>query len=376
VSDLIEQFTALPNLHPALVHFPIALLPVAVLFDGLSYWRARGWLSKAATTLYALAALGAWTAYEAGEDAADSLGIVAPHIQLHVNEHSDFGRYTLWLLGGIALARIGLDLWDRHRKKKPLRVLLLVIAVGGIGLLTLTADLGGGLVYQHGIGVAEVDDHGVEVEADGASPDRAPPAREPRPDARTAAAESRLVTEPNGAVLWRPLGSNRDALGSVLTSAEGSDLSAVSWLEPDDEREGLRLLIDGEAWLVLPGSFGDVQVELEVGLERFEGQLGPVHHIRGAGNGGFFLLEAPAGEFVLGSIEAGAERELDRASGEVPTERVRMTVSAIGRHLKGLLANETVVHGHEPAMPDGACGLLVRGKGTLSVVSMKVTPAE
>ncbi len=376
MSDLITQFTALPNLHPALVHLPIALLPVAVLFDGLSYWQSREWLAKAATALYTLAALGAWAAYEAGEDAADSLGILVPHIQLRVNEHSDFGHYTFWLLGAIALARIGLDVWDRDRKKKTPRVLLLVVAIGGTGLLMRTADLGGGLVYRYGIGVAEFDDYVTEVDAEGASPDRASQAREPRAEAQTPVAEDRLVTEANGGVEWRPLGGDREALGSVLTAAEGSDLSAVSWLEPNEERGGLRLLIDGEAWLVLPGTFGDVQIELELDLGGFEGELGPVHHLRGAGDGGFFLLEAPAGEFVLGSIEAGAVRELDRRSSEVPTGRARLTVSAIGRHLKGLLGNETVVHGHEPAMPDGACGLLVRGKGTLRVVSMKITPAD
>ena len=32
--DVLLAETALPNLHAALVHFPVALVPLALLFDG------------------------------------------------------------------------------------------------------------------------------------------------------------------------------------------------------------------------------------------------------------------------------------------------------------------------------------------------------
>lgn len=373
MSELITQFTSLPNLHPALVHFPIALLPAAVLFDLLSHWRERDWLAKAATVLYGLAALGAWAAYEAGEDAADSLGVLVPQIQLHVNEHSDFGHYTFWLLVALALVRIGLDFWDRDRQKKAPRIFVLFVALGGVGLLFRTADLGGGLVYQHGLAVAKVDEHGsAEFHERREESSKAGAARL---DSDVGTAASRLVTGPNGALEWRPLAGDREALGSILALAEGSDPSAISWVEADGDARGLSLAIDGEALLVLPGSHGDVQVELEVALGEFGGELGPAHHVRSAKEAGVFTLDVPSTEFILGSVEGGTERELDRAVEEVTSDTVHMTVSAIGRHLKGLLGDKTVVHGHEPAMPDGACGILLRGNGTVRVLSMKVTPA-
>ena len=62
-------------------------------------------------------------------------------------------------------------------------------------------------------------------------------------------------------------------------------------------------------------------------------------------------LSVPSNEFVLRSIEGETERELGRAAGEVTSGTVLMTVSAMGRHLKGLLGNKTMVHGQGPALP-------------------------
>ena len=68
------SWTSLPNLHPALVHFPIALVPMAILADVLRLiFRRQEWLDRAATGLYIAAALGALAALWAGEQAADGL---------------------------------------------------------------------------------------------------------------------------------------------------------------------------------------------------------------------------------------------------------------------------------------------------------------
>lgn len=345
------------------MHFPIALLPAAVLFDALALTRRARSLSAAAVLLYALAALGAWASYVAGEAAADSLGLLAPGVQARLNQHSDLGHYSFWLLGGLAAARVLVELWDRERRRRAPRWLLLAVAVAAIGLVGKTADVGGALVYRHGVAV---------------STGGGEPATEPEaPNAASADAEpaaSRLTETPGGGLAWRPRAGDRDALGAVLAAAPGSGLGAISWLPPQDGEPGLGLSVDGEAWLMLPRAFGDAQVELAVALEDFAGAIGPVHHVRSAGDAGFFVLETAGGEAVLGSIEAGAVRELDRQPHGAPPGVVRLTVSAIGRHVRGLVDGELAVHGHEPPLAGGACGLLVRGRGTLRIVALEVSP--
>lgn len=56
----------LNHLHPMLVHFPIALALVALLFDVVNYKFKQDWLSKSAVVLVVLAALGAMAAILSG----------------------------------------------------------------------------------------------------------------------------------------------------------------------------------------------------------------------------------------------------------------------------------------------------------------------
>lgn len=100
MNDLVANYTALPNLHPALVHFPIAFLPLAVILDALvlRFPGQREWLDRAATLLYGVAALGAAAAFLSGRHAAEALPPLALTVQVHVNEHSDSARAALWLL--------------------------------------------------------------------------------------------------------------------------------------------------------------------------------------------------------------------------------------------------------------------------------------
>lgn len=149
--------SSLPNLHPALVHLPLALLPAAMLFDLAAFLRPTWtWLERGAAMLLVLAALGAAGAVLAGERAEEGLGPQTPEVGRLLHAHEDLGKKSLMALAPLAVARLLLSIRDRERPRLTalfLRFLLLVAAGGALFLLALTADRGGALVYRHGVAV-------------------------------------------------------------------------------------------------------------------------------------------------------------------------------------------------------------------------------
>jgi uncharacterized membrane protein len=368
MSELVMRFTSLPNLHPALVHFPIALLPVALLVDlmALRFRGQREWLDRAASLLYVASAVGAIAAFWTGRSAAGGLPPLDFQVQLQVNEHSDSARAAAWLVSIVALARVAIAVRDTKLRRKVLRLSLAAIAAGAVALVYRTADLGGGLVYQYGVAVAENDDSG----RDGAE---LVLETETTTDSGSEAAD-RLVKGNDGSLAWSPRPLDREALGAVLTPAPGTSASAVSWVQPQSGAKGLGLSVDGEALLLLPGAFGDVKVEAELDAGSFEGELGLVHHVVSGSQAGLLTLSFPGGELTLASRDGEVSKRLAKATRALPVNPFRLTVTAAGRHFHGFLDDERVVHGHEPPPGDGGCGLFFRGQGELRILSMTVTP--
>ncbi|MEM7352704.1 MAG: DUF2231 domain-containing protein [Acidobacteriota bacterium] len=149
--------SSLPNLHPLSVHFPIALLPVAILFDlcGLVLQR-HPWLERAAPLLYGLAAAGAWVAEWAGERATESLADVPQATEALIARHSDLAHTTVWAMAVLAVLRLSVTLFDGATLRRVLRGIVLLLGLATLGLLLYVADLGGALVYRHAVAVDPV----------------------------------------------------------------------------------------------------------------------------------------------------------------------------------------------------------------------------
>lgn len=145
----------LQELHPSLVHFPIALLPTALAADTLGRITGSEALMETGRRLMPIAAASAAVAGVAGliSQEASHVGEDAhPYLITHRN-------LNLGLIGVVALlAR------KRARRKRP-SLGYLVAGLGGLATMTYTAYLGGHMVYAHGVGVKP---------AGGVSEDRAP----------------------------------------------------------------------------------------------------------------------------------------------------------------------------------------------------------
>jgi uncharacterized membrane protein len=139
-------------IHPAAVHFPIALLPMAFLLEAVGHFAKRDELRKAAIWLLVVGVMAAWlavlTGYLAQEYASqtvrESRGLEL--LQLH----SKMAYFVTALWSGLLLGRIYLERPETERW----RTLWLAFAFLGCLLIFFTAYLGGRMVYEFGAGVA------------------------------------------------------------------------------------------------------------------------------------------------------------------------------------------------------------------------------
>ena len=354
-------FTSLPNLHPAVVHFPLALLPIALALDLASFlWSRRLWIDRGAAALYALGTLGAGAAYLAGEAAEDGLGRLPPPATLLVAEHADWARLTLWTFVGISAARFVLA-WrarpDGPRLLRVARAALFAAAACGTWFLFETADRGGALVYRHGVAVA------------------LPREQEARRGgfAEGAAGDAGLRRASDGSLVWRPLPGDETAFLTIVRAVRGGPRTFTVVPDQGAGAEGLGLRISGLTLLVLPGRFEDVQVESRFDVSGYQGAVGLAHDVRDDGDGGIFQIST-AGQAALIRISGGSSRTLAAGSGRLPRGVVNLTASAAGSHLKGMLDGALLVHGHASRREQGQVGLFFDGSGTVRVLEVRVTP--
>lgn len=140
-----------PGIHPLIIHFPIALLSLAVGLTVLELFYSRPWLVKAIAGLYLFGALGAVLSYISGRSAADSIGLNLK-AEVAISTHSNWGLYTLIYFGIMVLVYYGVK-FILKKNNLPIRILMAVLAVAGFLILAQTAEYGGRLVFEYGLGV-------------------------------------------------------------------------------------------------------------------------------------------------------------------------------------------------------------------------------
>ncbi len=339
-----------PNLHPAIVHFPIALLFAAVLVDflGLIFKGRISW-NTTAVTLFVLGAFGALAAYLTGDEAAEDMTI--PQWAEHtLTEHADLALWTVWFFGIYAVLRLAALGFNRERKTVP-SLVLFVIALGGLVLLFETAEHGAQMVFKHGVGVQRV----MQSEAAMATP-----------------ASDGLVALENGGWAWHP--AEADAWKSKVRWLDGdsSDV-APSIVEVDSARGAvLSLTTNGTpVFFVFDGDLGDLEAALAVNLDGFQGHFEVVHHVKDAQN--YHFVDLTGTEVRLGTVEGGDEHQMD---GDEWTASGWQTyrVVADGRHFRAKAGDKIIGHGHGTPPEPGHAGLRLDGTGTVWLDFMTAAP--
>ncbi len=352
--ELIPEWA--PNIHPIIVHFPIAIILLAVLMDLLTFFLPEKWWDGLKTTiLYGIGAVSAIAAYYTGTLAADSV-FLPSGAQSVLNEHADWALWTVWFFGIYALLRISLH-WYQKMDLKLVRVGLFVIVLPGIFFLYETGDHGAELVFGYGSGTGQL------IEKQQTTPVTSDSLQE---------SGTTFTVNENGNWSWEIGPNGVSTLLSRFQWLEGSP----SQLQPTVVNSGnnhlLRISADSTTnFFVGNNLFQNVQVDYYLNLSDFTGEVSLVNHVQDAQNYDFVTLSSD-GTISQGRVREGT-RELFAEESYSATGMLFIRTVGNGTHFRGYINKEMVVHGHGDAPKAGSVGLMIKGKGTLLIDKISFT---
>jgi uncharacterized membrane protein len=136
------------QLHPSVVHFPIALLIVSVALDAAGVLFRRASLTQAGFSTLVIGSLGAAVAVLTGpeEEARDAAA------QTILHRHELFAALTVFC----CLVMVGMRLGNVEGLYGTGVLGYLALGIVLIACVLLTGYVGGQMVYEHGVGVARL----------------------------------------------------------------------------------------------------------------------------------------------------------------------------------------------------------------------------
>ena len=344
-----------PNIHPIVVHFPIALFSAAFVTDFVSlFFRLRAGLRDTATWLYCAGSATAILAYFTGQSGADGM-LLAAQVTPLVDEHADWAFRTTWFFAFFASMRLAVSFIIPPK----LAVLgtAFVFAIAGMGMLFETAEHGAMLVYQHGLGVQAITiDKPIENVVVGTG---------------TAEVDSGPIDLGNGSWVWRPVEGANLVLADQFRWLQ-NDSAHLSPDMADDQEKGLVLGLypHGVPTLFVAGSdIAATQADVYVNIDNFDGELQLVFHVQDAET--FDFLSVDDTTIKLGRIDAGVSNIFE----EKPLAEsgwLFLRVFGGNGHFRGYVNGELLAHGHADDLAPGPFGLKVNGTGTILIERIQV----
>ncbi|MCW9705758.1 DUF2231 domain-containing protein [Fodinibius salsisoli] len=352
--ELIPEWA--PNIHPILVHFPIAIILIAVLMDLLNFFLPNKWWDDLKSTiLYSIGAVSGIAAYYTGTLAANSVFLLSG-AQSVLNEHADWALWTVWFFGIYALLRIQLQ-WYQNMDQKMIRIGLFVIALPGVFFLYETGDHGAQMVFGYGAGTGQL------VEQQSAASVSMDSLKQ---------RESIFTVSDNGNWSWA-IGPN--GVGTLLSRFQWLEGSA-SELQPNVVNNGnnhlLKVSVDSTSnFFVGKDSFQNVQVDYYLNLSDFNGEVSLVNHVQDAQNYNYVTLSSE-GTISQGRVSEG-NREVFAEESYSASGMLFIRTVGNGTHFRGYINKEMAVHGHGNAPEAGSVGLRINGGGTVLIDRISLT---
>ena len=342
----------LPNVHPLVIHFPIAFLALAVLLDLVRQFLLNTqWINNTVSLSYILGTVGLIISFITGRSAAETVDVSGDAFSV-LASHENWALATMIFFLVFTSIRV-VAAWSKYDLQRLPAVGLAGLGLIGMGLVWVTGDRGGELVFRHGAGVAAVEDLQQQLAQ-----------LEDELETIHGAAAPQLAGD--GSWRWRIAPGSEQILGDAFHWMKGSPEDAGFELT-EDEDGNYALSIDvagGDLMFVLQHEIEAVEGRFLINTDDFDGSVSLVHNVLGADTYQYLKLDDET--ISQGQMIDGEDNMLgDNSVGASGWKEVR--VQASGGHFYGHVDGDQRVHTHAPQMDPGYTGLLIDGSGTLQI---------
>ncbi len=342
-----------PNIHPMLVHFPIAILSIAILFDFISFFlskKQKWWTLKATAFLYGIGAVTAIIVYFTGRAAANSVFLQA-EAQSLLTAHANWALFNVLFYGIYAAARL-LVTWQipvKHRFKTHIGFFILYFF--GLFLLIQTGNRGAKMVFKYGVGV-QADETEQTVVA------------QPAPTG--------FNVDKEGNWIWKIQKGAKQILQERFHFLNGSaETLNAKVVQIEDSVHALRFSTENlNAFFATHKSYQNVQVDYYLNMSAFNGTVWLATNVQDKNNFAFVSISSNGvvrqGRMINGEPTIFEQDEID------VSESIFVRAVVSGSHFRGYVNKQMVVHGHGDAPDTGYAGLKLEGSGTVLLKKMKL----
>jgi uncharacterized membrane protein len=144
------EINFLADIHPRVVHFPIALLATYSILEIVGVLFKKEFISKSALLILCIGVVTSLLAVLTGNQAASDFTFWTEESSTVLNDHQTFATFLLWFSAIVCGLRIYFTVKKKFSGK--IKYIFLILSLVILYLIYLTGSYGGDLVKRFGIG--------------------------------------------------------------------------------------------------------------------------------------------------------------------------------------------------------------------------------